>query len=137
MNSYEEAATMKAAQCSARLDGLNAKLAELRSRQAELQFELGSAGAEKIGEDDLDYLCGEVKRIILEGNPTERKRLVHALVEEIRVESKHAIHPRYRLPHSPVRELGGLVASAGLEPATRGLGNRPPPPELKSGSKDP
>ncbi len=41
---------------------------------------------------------------------------MHALVEEIRVESKHAIHPRYRLPHSPVRELGGLVAPRGLEP---------------------
>jgi site-specific DNA recombinase len=108
-----ENGTMKAAQCSARLDGLSTKLAELRSRLAELQFELGSAGPDKIGEDDLDYLCAEVKRIILEGNPPERKRLVQALVEEIRVESKHAIHPRYRLPHSPVRELGGLVDLTG------------------------
>jgi hypothetical protein len=54
----------------------------------------GPLSAQKIGEDDLDYLCGEVKRIILRGNPPERKRLVHAMVEEIRVESKHAIHPR-------------------------------------------
>jgi hypothetical protein len=82
----------------------------LGSRQAELQFELGSAGPEKIGEDDLDYLCDEVKRIILEGNPRSASDWCTRWSRKSASRANTPSTRGYRLPHSPVPELGGLVA---------------------------
>jgi hypothetical protein len=43
------------------------------------------------------------------GNPSQRKALLQELVAEIRVESREAIFPTYRLPNGPVRVISGVV----------------------------
>src|SRR2546428_4434553 len=65
-------------------------------------------------------LPGDVLQHIAEamesGTPSQRKALLQELVSEIRVESRDAIFPTYRLPNGPVRVMSGVVPIAGPRP---------------------
>jgi len=55
------------------------------------------------------------------GTLSQRKALMQQLVTEIRVESRSAIFPTYRLPAPPVRAISGVVDQRGLEPKGAGV----------------
>jgi hypothetical protein len=65
---------------------------------------------------------GDIERALSDGELPERKAVTQAVVAEIRVRDRGQIQPVFRVPiFGPPY---GLVPPAGIEPATRGLGNR-------------
>ena len=61
----------------------------------------------------------QTEKVMSSGNPAERKRLVRAWVNDIKLEPKSLeVKIRYRLPEAVMK---GVVAGAGFEPATFGL----------------
>ena len=62
---------------------------------------------------------------LINGNPDARKALLRTLVAEIVVESRNTIRPFFKVPtltspvgfESAVREVEGVVAPTGFEPA--------------------
>ena len=52
---------------------------------------------------------GAIAEAMESGAPSQRKALLQELVSEIRVESRGAIFPTYRLPNGPVRVISGVV----------------------------
>jgi site-specific DNA recombinase len=127
-----EAGTLPEAQCGERIRVLGAKAAELRTRRAELA-ELISQSAEcpDVSHVGLDGLRERLAEAIETGPARTTKGLLQSLVAEIRVEGRHAIRPRFRVPLGPltttnpnsseegkkVRTPSGSVPPAGFEPA--------------------
>jgi len=70
---------------------------------------------------DLRSALGAIAEAMENGTASQRKALLQELVSEIRVESRDAIFPTYRLPNGPVRVISGVVGRRGLEPRTSAL----------------
>ncbi len=54
-------------------------------------------------EADLGDLVEVLQEVIDQGTPAQRKALLRGLVVDIRVKSREAIHPTFRLPAGPGR----------------------------------
>ena len=109
-----KAGTMSERTCGPRLEELSRRMAELSARREELEIEADEP--EPLSDEDLRTLQEQVRDVIASGDPPQRKALLQALVEEIRVESRQAIYPVFSLP--AVRPPSGSARPAGLEPAT-------------------
>jgi site-specific DNA recombinase len=110
-----ENGTLMGSTFAARVEAIEEKLAGLRTRREQL--------AETIDADaptpaDLSDAENAIREAIASGTAGQRKSLLQTLVAEIRVESRDAIFPTYRLPAGPVRVMSGVVGRGGLEPPT-------------------
>ena len=122
-----ENGSLPEAACADRVRTLAAKIAQLRDRRTELAGLLEAPVPKAPSSSDLKALRAEIRRAITTGTDEDRKRLLQALVHEIRVDARDHIVPVFKDPASfataQVRTLEDLVPPAGIEPATRGLGN--------------
>ena len=113
---------------------LGTKAAELRSRKVEIQYEILDTEAPRITRRELERVRRGIAEAIATGAPETKKALLQALVAQVRVEGRKMVRPFFRVPVTPdladapdqqgkVRTPSGSVPPAGIEPATRGLGN--------------
>jgi len=109
--------------CGPRIEELGRRMAELSARREELAVE-PEEEPEPLSDDDLQALQAQVRDVIESGDPPQRKALLQALVEEIRVESRQAIYPFFSLP--AVRPPCGSARPTGFEPVTFGSVDRWP-----------
>ncbi len=113
-----------------RIEELSRRMAELSARRDELAIEADEP--EPLSDEDLRTLQEQVRDVILSGDPPQRKALLQALVEEIRVESRQAIYPVFSLP--AVRPPCGSARPAGFEPAASRSGGTFQPSRSGAGS---
>ena len=113
-----ENGTMPEQACAPRIADLTKRLSELRARRDELASDANDT-PEPLSDDDLHALQAHVTQVIADGDPSARKALLQALVDEIRVQSRDEIYPFFTLP--TVRPPYGSVRPGGFEPPTRGL----------------
>ena len=109
-----ENGTMFEQACAPRIANLTKRLSELQGHRDELAADADDT-PEPLGDDDLHALQAHVAQVIADGDPSARKALLQALVDEIRVESRDEIYPFFTLP--TVRPPYGSVPPAGIEPA--------------------
>jgi site-specific DNA recombinase len=119
-----ESGTLTGRRFAGRVEELEARLAEVRKRREEIQDELERETVREPSQTDLRGAIGAIAEAMESGNPSQRKALLQELVSEIRVESRDAIFPTYRLPNGPVRVISGVVGRGGLEPPTSALSAR-------------
>jgi hypothetical protein len=95
-------------------------ITDLRCRRAELAVQLETADDQGRDVDlDLDQIRDCIEEVFSrdEADRPAYKALLRELVEEVRVDSRQAIHPTFRVPtRTPVRIVSGLVGG--------GAGNR-------------
>ena len=107
---------------------LGAKITQSRDRQTELADLLNQVDSEPPSQDDLKALGAELREAITTGTAHDRKRLLQALVHEVRVQARDHIVPVFKDPASfavaQVRTLEELVPAAGFEPAAFCSGGR-------------
>jgi hypothetical protein len=84
--------------CGKRLQALGAQADALRSRRQELTDATDADAVVTPTEDDLTALRDLVADAVANGSPAVVKALLQALVHEVRVDSRHAIQPIFRLP---------------------------------------
>lgn len=103
--------------CGERVKALSAQATSLRSRQVKLQDDIDDIDLTPVTQEQLTAVRDRVKDALADGSPALVKTLLQALIHEIRVESKDAIWPVFRVP------LGGepQVADAVRSP-TRSVG---------------
>ena len=119
-----EGGTLSEAQCGKRLEGLAAKVRDLRARREELVAAVEDASASAPDADEIAAMRRHIAHALTTGAVPARKALLQALVHEIRVEGRDRVVPWFRVPGGAdpkVRALGGWAPPAGLEPATRRL----------------
>jgi site-specific DNA recombinase len=116
-----ENGTMPEQACAPRIANLTKRLSELQARRDELAADSADT-PEPLSEDDLHALQAHVAQVIADGDPSARKALLQALVDEVRVQSRDEIYPFFTLP--AVRPPYGSVRPAGFEPATPGSASR-------------
>src|SRR6266540_3481843 len=121
-----EAGSLPEDQCGQRVQRLGGKIAELRVRHHELRIAVADVNLRPPSRQELADLAEQVRVAVQTGPMPTRKKVVHALVEEIRVESCRNIVPVFRVPGatpsapgSGVRTMGHSVRRQGLEPRTR------------------
>ena len=110
-----EAGTMREEVCAERLEVLQQKLSELREHHGELTQAIDYEGSRRVSDQDLVDIRSAIRTAIERGSPQEQKALLKALVAEIRVESRKAIYPVFRVPEGGVRVLGQMVGREGVE----------------------
>jgi len=102
--------------CGPRTAALNDQLRSLRGREAELS---AAVEDEYIAEPAPAELA-EIRAMVTEGMRDapipQRKAILQKFVSEVRVQSRKAIHPVFRLPLRGARELFRLVGREGVEP---------------------
>ena len=111
-----ESGSMPERLCAPRIESMTEKLAQLRNREAELVARVESEPRIRVTRDQLGDLLGLVRAVLGEGLAPEVKALLHALVAEVRVQSRRAIQPVFRVPSDGVRILDRVVGREGLEP---------------------
>ena len=86
---------------------------------------MGEADLAAPTKEELSELRDRVAEAVAEGSTAPTKVLLQALIHEIRVDSKEAIHPIFRVPvgvdipvDDAVRAPSRSVGAAGLEPTT-------------------
>ena len=119
-----ESGSLAPRRLSGRMDELEHRLAELRMQRETLQEELAEKSIIAPTSTDLGAVTTAITDAMDNGNPSQRKALMQQLVSEIRVDSRSAIFPTYRLPAPPVRVISGVVGRGGLEPPTSALSAR-------------
>jgi hypothetical protein len=108
--------------CTRRIEELSAQLTSLEARRAELAEKISESQPSVPDRSELAELVGDIERALKDGALPERKAVMQAVVAEIKVGDRGHIQPVFRVPiFGPPY---GLVPPAGIEPATRGLGNR-------------
>ncbi len=124
-----ESGSMPESVCGKRLKALGTQADALRVRRQELADTTDAEAVVTPTEDDLTALRDLVADAVANGSPAAVKALLQALVHEIRVDSRHAIQPIFRLPtlgerlgepegEGAVRAPSSLVGATGLEPMT-------------------
>lgn len=121
-----ESGSLTARRLAGRKEDLEQRLAELRTQRETLQEELADKSITTPTANDVGALIASIADAMQNGTPSQRKALMQQLVSEIRVESRSAIFPTYRLPAPapPVRVISGVVGRGGLEPPTSALSAR-------------
>ena len=104
-----ESGSMPERLCAPRIESLSQKLAQLRTREAELVAAVECEPDLDVTREQLGDLVGRVRTVLAEGHAAQVKALLHALVAEVRVQSRRAIQPLFLVPTSGVRILDGLV----------------------------
>jgi len=123
-----ETGTMPEAVCGERVKALAARASALRARRQDLADQMDEAELVAPTPGELAALRARVAEAVANGSPATVKSLLHALVHEIRVDSREAIHPVFRVPlggdHQPddaVRAPSRSVEVKGLEPSASTL----------------
>jgi site-specific DNA recombinase len=111
-----ESGSLAAGRLAGRMDELERRLAELRAQRETLQEELADKSIVTPTTSDIGAVLTALNDAMGNGTHSQRKALMQQLVAEIRVESRSAIFPTYRLPAPPVRVISGVVGPGGLEP---------------------
>jgi site-specific DNA recombinase len=119
-----EAGSLPEEACGSRVKALSEQVASLRRRRDEMDDEpdvaLTAPSAAELAE-----LGARVRHAVDSGSPAVVKELLGALVHEVRVESRHAIRPVFRIPQvtdeqgavrALSRSVGAEVGAEGLEP---------------------
>jgi hypothetical protein len=113
-----ETGTMPESICGDRVKELGQRASALRSRRQDLADEMDEAILTAPTKEELSALRERVAEAVAEGSTAPIKVLLQALIHEIRVESREAIHPIFRVPVSvdtsgddavraPSRSVGG------------------------------
>ncbi len=113
-----ETGSLTAGRLAGRMDELERRLAELRTQRETLQEELADRSIVAPTIKDIAAVLTSIDDAMESGTLSQRKALMQQLVSEIRVDSRSAIFPTYRLPAPPVRVISGVVGCGGLEPPT-------------------
>lgn len=123
LNAFEEG-TMPESIGASRLEALATKATKLRQRKAELQETLESSEVVPPSEEVLRTLRAQIAHTIRTQDEAAQKRLLQALVHEIRVDGRKET-PVFRVPTSLPEnpedrscEMARLVGVTGLEPVT-------------------
>ncbi len=118
-----EAGSLPEDQCGQRVQRLGGKIAELRVRHDELHMAVADVNLRPPSRQELADLAEQVRVAVQTGPMPTRKKVVHALIHEIQVESCRKIVPVFRVPavtpsapSSRVRTMGHSVRREGLEP---------------------
>ncbi len=93
-----EAGSLPEAVCGERVRNLGTKAGELLARRIELEYEVLDAETPTITRRELAKGRRHVADTIASGAPEAKKALLQALVAEIRVESRKAVRPFFRVP---------------------------------------
>ncbi len=113
-----ESGSLTAGRLAGRMDELEHRLAELRTQRETLQEEVVEKSIVAPTTTDIGSVLTAIDDAMDQGTLPQRKALMQQLVAEIRVDSRSAIFPTYRLPAPPVRVISGVVGRRGLEPRT-------------------
>ncbi len=120
-----ETGAMPEALCGERVKALGAQATALRARREQLADEMDDADLTAPTAEELSVLRERVTEAVAQGSAGPVKALLQALIHEIRVDSRQAIHPTFRVPlggdHHPedaVRAPSRSVGRRGLEPLT-------------------
>jgi len=123
-----ETGAMPETLCGERVKALGAQSSALRARREQLADEMEEADLTAPTPEELSALRQRVTEAVENGPSASVKALLQALVHEIRVDSRDAIHPTFRVPmggdHQPdnaVRAPSRSVGAAGLEPTACSL----------------
>ena len=117
-----EAGTLSEAQCGKRLEGLAAKVRDLRQRREELVVAVQQASASAPDAEVIAEMRHHIEKAVTGGAVPARKALLQALVHEIRVEDRDRVVPWFRVPDGAdpkVRALARSVPPAGAGPVLR------------------
>ncbi|HXY27723.1 MAG TPA: recombinase family protein [Acidimicrobiales bacterium] len=117
-----EVGTLSPETCGARVKALGERVDSIRHHLDALLDQPEETPASPSAEDLL-ALRVRVQAAIADGSPAIVKQLLGALIHEVRVESRHAIRPVYRVPSGDhvqhaVRAPSRSVGRRGLEPLT-------------------
>jgi site-specific DNA recombinase len=111
--------------CGPRVKDLASQSTALRARRELLADEMDDAHLAAPSPDELAALRDRVAEALASSDPAPVKALLQALIHEIRVDSRQAIHPVFRVPvggghqkDDAVRAPSRSVGAAGLEPTT-------------------
>lgn len=107
-----ESGSLSERRFAGRIEVLKERLAGLRRRQSELEEEAAAEERPIPTAASLADAEEAIKEAIERGTPGQRKALLQALVAEIRVESREAIYPTFRLPAGTVRVMDQVVDPA-------------------------
>ena len=112
-----ESGTMPDATCAPRVEALAEKLRGLKVRKGELQAAVDDEEqVQAPAPAELAQLRALIGNVMKLGPAAQRKALLQELVVEVRVQSREAILPVFRLPSTGVRPLSQVVRPGGLEP---------------------
>ncbi len=110
--------------CGERVKALGAQATALRARREQLAEEMEDAELIAPAPEELAVLRQQVAEAVAKGSPGQVKALLQALIHEIRVDSRDAIHPTFRVPlggdhhqDDAVRAPSRSVGVKGLEPS--------------------
>jgi site-specific DNA recombinase len=107
-----EAGTLSESQCAKRLEGLAAKVRDLRARREELVAALEHASASAPDPGEIAAMHRHIAHALTTGAVPARKALLQALVHEIRVESRDRVVPWFRVPGGANPKVRALARSA-------------------------
>ena len=107
-----EAGTLSEAQCGKRLEGLAAKVRDLRARREELVAAMEHASARAPDAGEIAAMRRHIEQALTEGAVPARKALLQALVHEIRVEGRDRVVPWFRVPGGADPKVRALARSA-------------------------
>jgi hypothetical protein len=95
------------------------RLTELRSRSADLAYELDDSSADDAQQLDVDGIQRDLAALLAaDAAGSVKKALLQTLIEDVGVTSRDHIEPTFRVPRTaPVRNLSAVVEAAGVEPA--------------------
>jgi site-specific DNA recombinase len=120
-----ETGTMPESICGERVKELGLRATALRARRQDLADEMEESDLTAPTKEELSELRERVAEAVAEGSAAPIKVLLQSLIHEIRVDSKEAIHPIFRVPvgadisgDDAVRAPSRSVGAAGLEPTT-------------------
>jgi len=111
-----ESRTMPESVCAPRLESLDGQMRDLRMRRSEIVQASDSNPQPKIALGELQDLRDAVQAALESGSVPQQKAFLKALVAEVRVDNRGAIHPVFRIPYGGVRVLGQVVGREGVEP---------------------
>jgi site-specific DNA recombinase len=120
-----ETGAMPGALSGERVKVLGSQSTALRVRREALSDEMDEADLSAPTAEELSALRDRVAEALSSGDPAPVKSLLQALIHEIRVDSRQAIHPVFRVPlggdhtgDDAVRAPSRSVGATGLEPMT-------------------
>ena len=120
-----ETGAMPMTVCRTRVKELGSRATALRARRQELADEMDQTDLTAPTPKELSVLRERVTEAVAEGSAASVKGLLQALIHEIRVDSREAIHPIFRVPSGrdhpeddAVRAPSRPVGATGLEPMT-------------------
>ncbi|MHB1721227.1 MAG: recombinase family protein [Acidimicrobiales bacterium] len=104
-----ETGAMPEALCGERVKALGAQATALRARREQLADEMEDADLTAPTPEELWALRQRVAEAVAQGSAGPVKALLQALIHEIRVDSRQAIHPTFRVPLGEDHHLDDAV----------------------------